>query len=127
MNRRAARAGLALAALLAALSLGGLLSPATYARETANWAAQAVGQDWVDLLLAVPWLAGSAAYAGRGSSPARLLLAGAFLYTAYEAVIYAFAVRFNALFLLYCGTLARPRARAWSSRWRWSLLPALGC
>jgi hypothetical protein len=49
-------AALPLAALVAFVSLVGILSPSIYARETPNWAAQAVGQDWVDLLFAVPWL-----------------------------------------------------------------------
>jgi hypothetical protein len=94
-----------IAALLAAVSLGGILLPSTYARETSNWAAQAVGQDWVDLLFAVPWLAVSAALARRGSRAGLLLLGGGLLYTIYELVIYAFAVRFNALFLLYSASL----------------------
>ena len=91
--------------LLALASLVGILHPATYARETPNWAAQAVGQDWVDLLFGVPWLAITAAQSLRGSRRARILLAGGLLYTAYELVIYAFAVHFNALFLVYCACL----------------------
>jgi hypothetical protein len=96
---------LALVALVAAASLGGLLWPAAYARETANWAAQAVGQDWGDLLLAVPWLAVTGALAWRGSLRAALLAAGGALYVFYEFVIYAFGVHFNGLFLVYCATL----------------------
>jgi len=81
------------------------LVPAIYARETPNWAAQAIGQDWVDLLFGVPWLVITAAGSLRGSRGARLLLAGGLLYTLYELVIYAFAVHFNALFLVYCASL----------------------
>jgi hypothetical protein len=99
------RAIFALIVLMAAVSLTGILHPALYARETANWAAQAVGQDWVDLLFAVPWLALSAVAALRGSRKALLVLTGGLLYAAYEFVIYAFAVHFNRLFLAYCATL----------------------
>jgi hypothetical protein len=94
-----------LAALVGMISLGGILFPSTYARETASWAAQAIGQDWVDLVVAVPWLAISGALARRGSRRALLLFGGGLLYTAYELVIYAFSVRFNSLFLVYCATL----------------------
>jgi hypothetical protein len=94
-----------LAALVAVASLGGILIPSTYAQESPNWTAQAVGQDWVDLLVAVPWLFLSGLKALRGSRRAMFLLAGAMLYTFYEFVIYGFAVRFNAFFLLYCATL----------------------
>jgi hypothetical protein len=108
-------------------SLVGILHPATYARETENWAAQAVGQDWVDLLFGVPWLAITAWSSLRGSRSARILLAGGLLYTTYELLIYAFAVHFNVLFLVYCaslglslfallgvgGALAREDVRGW--------------
>lgn len=90
-----------LAFLLAFASLVGIVHEGTYARETANWAAQAVGQDWVDLLFGVPWLVLTALGSLRGSRAARILLAGGLLYTAYELVIYAFAVHFNVLFLVY--------------------------
>lgn len=92
------------AVLLAALSLGGLVTSA-YAREAPAWTAQAVGQDWFDLVVAAPWIAVCAVGARRGSVRWTVLLAGAYAYTAYEAVIYAFAIHFNRLFLLYCATL----------------------
>ena len=94
-----------LALLVAVVSLAGILAPATYARETANWAAQAIGQDWVDLLLAVPWLATTGVLALRGSRGAILLLAGGFFFMLYTFAIYGFAVHFNRLFLVYCAGL----------------------
>ena len=97
--------GLALAAVFAAASLGNILLPGAYARETPSWAAQGFGQDWVDLLLAVPVLAASAALARRGSRPAGLVLGGAIGYTAYSLVLYSFAMHFNALFLAYTAGL----------------------
>lgn len=99
------RAALVLAFFMTIASLVGILHPAVYARETENWAAQAVGQDWVDVLFGVPWLVISAWGSRRGSRGARLLLAGGLLYFTYELLIYAFAVHFNALFLVYCASL----------------------
>jgi hypothetical protein len=93
------------AALLALVSLGGLLLPGAYARETPAWVAQAVGQDWFDLIVAAPWLAWCGFAARSGNRTWRVLLAGAYAYTVYEMLIYAFAVHMNALFFLYCATL----------------------
>ena len=92
-----------LALLLAGMSLGGLLTDA-YAREAPAWVAQAVGQDWFDLLIAAPWIA-ICGIGARHSDRWRVLLAGAYAYTVYELFIYVFAIHFNALFLVYCATL----------------------
>ncbi len=94
-----------IAALLAILSLVGLVARGTYAQEQPAWAAQAVGQDWFDLLIAVPCLAICGFRARTGASRWNALLAGAYAYVVYELAIYAFAVHFNALFLVYCATL----------------------
>lgn len=91
--------------LTVAASLGGILLPTTYARETANWAAQGFGQDWVGLLVAVPWLVIAAFSALRGSHRGVLLLAGGYSYAAYQLAIYAFAIHFNSLFLIYTTAL----------------------
>jgi len=100
-----ARAAFTCAVLVAATALGGILMPSTYARETASWAAQGVGQDWADLLVAVPWLLVCGALVARGSRNAELLLAGALVYLLYSYVLYAFDVHFNSLYLLYCAVL----------------------
>src|SRR3954464_9670386 len=92
-------------ALIFCISVVGVADSAIYARETANWRAQAIGQDWVDLVLAVPWLAITAAMARQGSRSGVVLLVGGLAYAAYELVIYAFALHFNALFLVYCAAL----------------------
>jgi hypothetical protein len=94
-----------LAGLVALASLGGILLPSTYARETESWAAQGTGQDWVDLVVFAPFLAIAATGALRGSRAFRLLLGGGLLYSAYSFVIYAFVVHFNSLFLVYCAVL----------------------
>lgn len=96
-------AALPLALLLAAISLGGLLTNA-YAREAPAWVEQAIGQDWFDLVIAAPWIA-ICGIGARQSARWRVLLAGAYAYTVYELFIYVFAIHFNALFLLYCATL----------------------
>ena len=70
--RLPALAALVAAGLVAAASLGGLLLPSVYARETASWRVQGLGQDWVDLVLAAPWLAARRPrVAGRAAGPAR--------------------------------------------------------
>lgn len=96
---------LPLAALVGWAALGGLLLPSTYARETASWAAQGMGQDWVDLFLVVPTLAIAGVKALRGSVRARLVLGGTLVYTLYSFLLYAFEVHFNPLFLVYCAAL----------------------
>lgn len=103
--RFAAIAALVVAGLVTIASLGGLLSPAIYARESATMRAQGIGQDWVNLLVAVPWLVTTAILVLRGARRSRLLLGGALAYASYAYLTYAIAVHFNALFLVYCATL----------------------
>jgi hypothetical protein len=88
----------ALAVLVATRALGGILVPAVYAREHPHWAAQGIGQDWVDLVVTTPLLAISALFTLRGSRPFALLLAGALSYALYSLVLYAFFVHFGPLF-----------------------------
>jgi hypothetical protein len=90
-----------LAALLQAGALGGVLLPAVYAREHPHWAAQGIGQDWVDLVFAAPLLALSAFFTLQGSRLFTLLLAGTLSYALYSLVLYAFFVHFGPLFLVY--------------------------
>lgn len=94
-----------LAALIAIVSAVGILHPAIYDAETEAWAAQAIGQDWGDAVLAVPWLVLAGRAARRGSRRGRLLLVGGYAFAAYTFVIYGFGVHFNAMFLVYCATL----------------------
>lgn len=58
------------------------------------------------LFVALPALAGSMILAARGSLGARLVWLGTLSYLFYNAVIYCFAVAFNALFLLYVASLS---------------------
>jgi hypothetical protein len=96
------RAGYALAILFAAISVGGLTLSLAYARETANWRAQAVAQDWFDLLIASPGIVVATWFASRCSRKAQLVLAGLSLFAVYTLAIYCFAVHLNGLFLVYC-------------------------
>ena len=98
-------AALPIAFLLAALSISGIAVPSIYVHETPAWTAQAVGQDWFDLVIAAPWLVACGIGARSGSYRWSILLAGAYAYVIYGLLIYAFAVHFNALFLVYCATL----------------------
>lgn len=85
-------------------SLAGILLDRPYREETDNWAAQAVGQDIANLAVFAVMLA--AAYAAsRGSLRGHLVWLGTTVYAAYTYAIYAFAVHFNPLFLLYVAVL----------------------
>lgn len=98
-------AGLVLAGLVAIASLAGITVPSIYGRETPLWAAQGIGQDWIDLVVVSPVVAVCALLARRGSRTAQLAFAGALIYLLYSFVLYAFAVHFNRLFLVYVATL----------------------
>jgi tRNA-Thr(GGU) m(6)t(6)A37 methyltransferase TsaA len=96
---------LALAVLAIAASAIGLFWKPLYARETLPWLAQLRGADAVTLFLIVPVLLVSAALAHRGSLAARAVWQGTLLLFLYNYAIFAFAVRFNPLFPVYCGIL----------------------
>lgn len=75
-----------------------------YSRETKNFAAQGVGQDIANLI-AYPILLLLAWAAGRESVRAYLAWLGVLVFSVYSYAIYAFDVRFNALFLVYVAVL----------------------
>jgi hypothetical protein len=91
---------LPIALLALAASLAGVFVDETYAKETENWAGQAVGQDIANLV-AYPVMLLLALAAGRGSVRAYLAWTGVVAYSAYTFAIYAFAVNFSRLFLVY--------------------------
>ncbi|CAN5585796.1 hypothetical protein BH11MYX1_BH11MYX1_47970 [soil metagenome] len=91
-----------IAVLAAIAGVTAICDRAIYARETASWAAQGIGQDWINATVYAPVLFVTGVFAIRGSRTARLLVGGLLLYMSYSFAIYAVAVHFNALFLVYC-------------------------
>jgi hypothetical protein len=77
-----------------------LFEDAVYGRETANWAAQSVGQDIANLI-AFPAMLMAAWFAARGSVRAYLVWIGLLVYSAYTYAIYSFALHFGPLFLAW--------------------------
>lgn len=83
----------------------GAFFPAIF-RDSAMTAGNAQGTALAMLLLALPALVVSMILSARGSLRARLVWLGALSYIFYNAVIFSFAVAFNALFLLYVASLS---------------------
>ncbi len=96
---------LPLAALLALSSVVAISTPGFYAAETANWQAQSIGQDMVNLYLGLPCLLLSAWLASKNKKGFTYIWAGVISYLLYTFIIYCFAVHFNSLFLVYCFAL----------------------
>jgi hypothetical protein len=93
-----------IAVLMAIAAASGLFIPGLY-RDAPSLVAQAVGQDAITLVVALPALAVTALFAGRGSKRARLVWLGMLVYVAYTYASYAFGIRFNPLFLIYVALL----------------------
>jgi hypothetical protein len=86
--------------LLAIATGGGLFINGLY-RDVPYFAAQAKGQDLVSLIIVLPTLIVTALLASRNSPRALLIWLGALVYLVYTYAIAAFAVKFNAMFLVY--------------------------
>ena len=92
-------------ALLVAIAAGvGFFIEDLY-RDTPINAAQAVGQDFITLVVALPVLVISAILAARGSRRAHMVWLGVLVYLVYTYVMYALAIQFNSLFLVYVALL----------------------
>ncbi len=92
-------------AVLAVVAAGaGLLTSGPY-RDAPGLVAQAIGQDLITLVVAVPALLISAYLAARGSQRARLIWLGVLVYMAYTYASYSFGIRFNPMFLVYVALL----------------------
>jgi hypothetical protein len=91
-----------LAVLVIIVSCVGLFTPYFYSAETLNWQAQSLGQDLIDLFLAVPCLIIFSILAYRNKRSARVIWGGVVLYLTYTFVIYCFDIHFNKMFIIYC-------------------------
>jgi hypothetical protein len=80
----------------------GILKPDFYKRETADWLAQCVGQDFSNVFFVVPILLITSFLSAKGSRVARIIWAGTIITNIYSYMIYCFAVHFNGLFHFYC-------------------------
>lgn len=95
---------LSISILVTIASVAGLAAPPIYAQETANWTLQAKGQDVGNLLAVVVLLLSALRYRA-GSGRAGLIWLGTLLYLVYAYIVYAMAVHFNVLFLVYVAVL----------------------
>jgi hypothetical protein len=110
MNRNARNANVWLwlsvpITILLAIAAGyGVFIDSLY-RDTPSLVAQAIGQDTITLVIAIPALVIGAFLTSRGSLRARLIWLGVLVYVAYTYASYAFGIRFNPLFLIYIALL----------------------
>ena len=93
-----------IALLLAVAAGSGLFVEGLY-RDPASLVAQAIGQDIVTLVVALPALVIGAILASRGSTRGHLVWLGVLGYVLYTYATYAFAIRFNPMFLVYLALL----------------------
>ena len=91
--------------LVAGASGAGIFVKSIYSQETASYAAQGVGQDIVNIVIAVPTLLLSASFLRKNSVRGLLVWLGALIYIVYSYVMYAFSVHFGFLFPVYIGVL----------------------
>lgn len=92
-------------AILLAIAAGCGIFISDLYRDPPGLVAQAIGQDAVTLLIALPALGISAFLASSGSQRARLIWLGVLVYVVYTYASYAFGIRFNPLFLIYLALL----------------------
>ena len=102
---RGASTWLRLSVPLAILAMAGSIvaiarEDAIYGKETANWAAQAIGQDIANLV-AFPTLLVLAFIAARGSLRAYIGWLGVLTYSTYTYALYVFDIHFGPLFLVW--------------------------
>lgn len=90
---------------MAISSAVGIFSSDAYTKESALWAAQGTGQDYVNLFLVFPSLLILSYLITKGSVRALLIWLGLLIYIIYSYVLYSFFVTFGPLFLVYIATL----------------------
>jgi hypothetical protein len=72
-----------------------------YRLDTINYASQAIGQDWVTLVMGVPLLFVGMFLTWKDSLRGRLVLTGALAYFLYTYTSMAFLLEYNEFFLIY--------------------------
>lgn len=87
--------------LIAVTSFFGAFSGNFYFKETENWQAQSVGQDYINLFVVI-FLVVTALMVYNKNTYGILLWAGAILYLIYTYLIYCFDIHFNIFFVAYC-------------------------
>jgi hypothetical protein len=80
----------------------GLLRPDFYKRETADWLAQCMGQDFSNVFFVAPVLLITAFLSAKGGRIAKIIWAGTMITNIYSYILYCFDVHFNELFHFYC-------------------------
>jgi hypothetical protein len=107
-------------ALLVVNAIAGLVSVArpSVFRDPASYAGNALGTYVVILLVVLPVMALAMRAAALGSLRAHFVWLGSVSYLVYASVLASFSLRFNALFLLYVGSLSLSV---------WSLVALLRC
>lgn len=81
-------------------SSAGLFLKSLYARETMSWTVQAYGQDIANIVAAAALFI-AVYFVSKGSVKAFLVWIGVLIALIYPYIIYAFAIHFNSLFLVY--------------------------
>ena len=89
-------------AFMMTAAAAGIFDHTVYARESASWASQGIGQDFVNLFLISPAILTVFQLAKKGNIAAYLTWLGLILYVVYSYILYCFAMHFNRYFLVYC-------------------------
>lgn len=84
-------------------SVPGLLGIISYPLETADWRAQCVMQDQLNVGMVLPLLLVSTLLALKNKVSGKYLWAACMGYLAYTFTIYCFCIHFNEMFIAYCG------------------------
>jgi len=93
-----------IAVLLAIATAGGVFMRGLY-RDNVYFTVQAIGQDFISLVVVLPTLIVTSILARRGSARAYLVWLGVLVYLVYTYVVAAFDNNFNRLFLVYVALL----------------------
>lgn len=96
---------ISLTILIIIASYFGLFVPGTYSKETLDWTAQAIAQDFVDLFIVTPLFIIILLFYIKKNKASLLLWGGTILYYIYTFFIYSFDVHFNQMFIVYCWIL----------------------